>query len=465
MAATDDFTIEAFTLLGLAIVTIVVRVIARYLTVGLKNFQFDDYLMPVAGIVYSFETAAAYCVGAWWQGLANNSMTDHQRMTLDPASEEYRLRVGGSKTQVVGWSLYTTLLWLLKTCMAMFFSRVTYANYCTALFPQAYLRYFAMLIHQDDNRAGLVNMTIRIRLAYLFIAATYIAVICSILFGCHPISKNWQIYPDPGNYCQPAVSHIDVYVTVTLNVATDVYLISIPTPMLFKARLPWREKLELLVLFSGGIFVMAAGILRCVLIVTAGANGASQAGSWACRETFVAVIIGNAPMIYPLFRRMARRAGWYITDTYGYGGGGSQSYQLSEGDGKVINDHTSTMQSRKKRFRHPLSIPDTQWNATVDDPHGVEDEGGMLGGFQGKRQSLTQVQAQAQTGMQSQAGGRVSGEGEKRKRGSTLGLGREWERLSEEDGDGDGDGRRGITVVRETIVRSKEREGKRESFL
>lgn len=38
--------------------------------------------------------------------------------------------------------------------------------------------------------------------------------------------------------------------------------------MLWKARLPWWEKIELLVLFSGGIFVMAAGILRCVLIVT-----------------------------------------------------------------------------------------------------------------------------------------------------------------------------------------------------
>lgn len=38
--------------------------------------------------------------------------------------------------------------------------------------------------------------------------------------------------------------------------------------MLFKARLRWREKLELLVLFSGGLFVMMAGILRCVLILT-----------------------------------------------------------------------------------------------------------------------------------------------------------------------------------------------------
>lgn len=38
--------------------------------------------------------------------------------------------------------------------------------------------------------------------------------------------------------------------------------------MLVKARLKWREKLELLVLFSGGLFVMMAGILRCVLILT-----------------------------------------------------------------------------------------------------------------------------------------------------------------------------------------------------
>lgn len=38
------------------------------------------------------------------------------------------------------------------------------------------------------------------------------------------------------DYCQPAVSHIDVYVTVTLNVATDLYLISIPAPV---SRIPY----------------------------------------------------------------------------------------------------------------------------------------------------------------------------------------------------------------------------------
>lgn len=79
-------------------------------------------------VVYGLETGAAYCVGAWWKGMANNYMTDAQRAALSPDSEEFRLRVGGSKTQVLGWSLYTTLLWLLKACMAIFYSRLTYVS-------------------------------------------------------------------------------------------------------------------------------------------------------------------------------------------------------------------------------------------------------------------------------------------------------------------------------------------------
>lgn len=50
MAGGDDFTIEAFTLLGIAIVTIAIRVVARWTTAGPKNFQLDDYLMPLAGV-------------------------------------------------------------------------------------------------------------------------------------------------------------------------------------------------------------------------------------------------------------------------------------------------------------------------------------------------------------------------------------------------------------------------------
>jgi hypothetical protein len=74
--------------------------------------------------VYTLETVAAYSVGAKFYGLANNSMSDEQRQSIVPNSKEWNLRVGGSKTQVIGWSLYTLLLWLLKLCINNFYSRL-----------------------------------------------------------------------------------------------------------------------------------------------------------------------------------------------------------------------------------------------------------------------------------------------------------------------------------------------------
>ncbi|KAM0431018.1 hypothetical protein ACHAPT_005655 [Fusarium lateritium] len=272
----DSFTTEAFTLLGIGLGFIFLRTYARVSAVGFQRLEADDYLMVVAAIAYSIETALAYSVGAYWHGLANNGMTDEQRKALDPSSEEYRLRVNGSKTQIAGWSTYTFLLWVLKAAMCSFYLRLT---------------------------EGLDNYRPRIFIGFGLIFVTWVTVLLSILLGCQPFQKNWQIYPDPGNYCQPAISNIDIFVTVVLNATTDLYLLSIPVPMLWSARLPMPKKIGLITLFSGGIFVTAAGILRCVLIVTNPLTGAQQAGSWAVRETFVAVVTTNLPMIFPFIRR------------------------------------------------------------------------------------------------------------------------------------------------------------------
>jgi hypothetical protein len=53
-------------------------------------------------------------------------MSDQDRLQLDPSSEEWLLRVNGSKTHVVGLLLYTTLLWLLKGCWVVYYLRLTY---------------------------------------------------------------------------------------------------------------------------------------------------------------------------------------------------------------------------------------------------------------------------------------------------------------------------------------------------
>ncbi|KAK1749791.1 hypothetical protein QBC47DRAFT_129792 [Echria macrotheca] len=274
----NAFVTEAFTLLGIGLLFIGLRSYVRISTVGWKGLQADDYLMWVAAIAYSAETALAYSVGAYWRGLANNGMTDEQRALLDPSSEEYRLRVNGSKTQVAGWSTYTFLLWVIKAAMCTFYLRLT---------------------------EGLEFKT-RIYVGFVMIFTTWVAVLLSILLGCMPLEKNWQIYPDPGNFCQPAISKIDIFVTVVLNVVTDLYLLAIPMSLLWRASLRPAKKAGLILLFSGGLFVTMAGILRCVLILTDPINGAQQAGSWAVRETFVAVVTSNLPMVFPLVTRWGK---------------------------------------------------------------------------------------------------------------------------------------------------------------
>jgi hypothetical protein len=46
----DSFTTEAFMLLGVGIVVIALRIVARATSVGVKGFQFDDYLLCIAAV-------------------------------------------------------------------------------------------------------------------------------------------------------------------------------------------------------------------------------------------------------------------------------------------------------------------------------------------------------------------------------------------------------------------------------
>ena len=69
---------------------------------------------------------AAYYVVAYWKGLANNGMTPEYRDALEPDGPEWKLRVNGSKTHVIGLLLYMTVLWLLKGCWIAYYMRLTF---------------------------------------------------------------------------------------------------------------------------------------------------------------------------------------------------------------------------------------------------------------------------------------------------------------------------------------------------
>lgn len=131
-------------------------------------------------------------------------MAPEQRAALDPQSHEFYLRTEGSKTQLFGWLVYIVLLWTLKFCWLFFYRRLG---------------------------EGVDRMALKIYVGFVFCATTFVATFGAVLLKCQPISKNWQIYPDPGNWCQPAVSQIQAWVVISMNIATDIYIMSIPVPV------------------------------------------------------------------------------------------------------------------------------------------------------------------------------------------------------------------------------------------
>ncbi|KAL4959768.1 uncharacterized protein BDV14DRAFT_184071 [Aspergillus stella-maris] len=324
---------ESFALLGLGLLFILVRVYVRWTQVGPSNFQLDDFLMPLAGIVFAIEVTLAYLVGSKYDGLTNSYMTDEQRAALDPSSREYYNRQMGSKIQVAGWSLYTMVLWLIKGSLAVFYSRLT---------------------------TGLSHLPTRVRIAYIMLGATYLGVALTIVLSCQPMKKFWQINPDPGNICQPARSMVYVLVVMIPNVLTDLYLMSIPLPLLWTVRIGMRRKITLMGLFSGAIFVGVAAVIRAVIVMTSGANGAIEGSKWACRESFVSIVVSNLPIIQPLIRRGASKLG--LSGLFSNSGGPSDytygpSGRRREGDYPLTSQDASrldTSTKKKGRFRRGM---------------------------------------------------------------------------------------------------------------
>ncbi|OLN96859.1 hypothetical protein CCHL11_02418 [Colletotrichum chlorophyti] len=320
------FIREVWGLQGAAYAVVGLRYYSRLSTLGWRKFAWDDALMGLATLVYTAESVAAYFVVAYWKGIANNGMTNEQRATLDPASEEWLLRVNGSKTHVIGLLLYTTLLWLLKGCWVMYYSRLT---------------------------EGVHNMKRMIFWATIIMPVSYIACLMVAFFKCIPFDRQWQIYPSPGNQCMPAISFIQTIFVMAMNTATDFYLMAIPLPMVWKSHLAWRKKATLMIMFSGGFLEMAFGILRCVSILTGGDVDSAQSGYWSVRESFVSVVLTNMPMVYPLFKSAIDKSRNASVAKSG-AMGDSQGYRLGSYPGKQI----------PRSGNPPESIQDeTQWGS------------------------------------------------------------------------------------------------------
>ncbi|KAJ5574054.1 uncharacterized protein N7459_008481 [Penicillium hispanicum] len=304
--------VELWVLYSVGVTFTLIRTYARVRAVGWRDLAPDDYLIWVgivrilavdAKIFYTAQTALAYTVTSVAFGLANSGMTDAERAALSIDDPEYHYRyvapqskidlgtgkliqvvltrVVGSKIQVAGWVTYMALIASLKLSMMAFYVRLT------------------------DGLGR--RYRIPVYVGFVLVSVSFLASIITAFAACQPFHKYWQINPNPGNICQPAISKAIVWVTFIANIVTDPYLIFIPIPMLWQSSLKLIKKVATTIVLGAGIFVLVCATLKSVFLITEPLNGAEIADSWGTRETFVAVITTNLPMIFHLCRSWLAR--------------------------------------------------------------------------------------------------------------------------------------------------------------
>jgi hypothetical protein len=86
---------------------------------------------------------------------------------------------------------------------------------------------------------------------------------------------------------------------------TNVYLISIPLPIVIYSTMPFHRKINITLLFGAGIFVTVAAILRSAFVFQ-DLYSSTLMAQWAVRESCVGFLVSNAPMMMPVFVQIRR---------------------------------------------------------------------------------------------------------------------------------------------------------------
>ncbi|KHN96598.1 uncharacterized protein MAM_05541 [Metarhizium album ARSEF 1941] len=265
----SSFTAEAWTEYALGLCILVARILCRVNVVG-RRWDGDDYFAVLAAILWTAELCTLQLIEM------HGSLKDvKHRVVLKLSEEEKSSIVFGAKCAVATWCIYVSLIWTLKACMLFLYGRLTL----------------------DLKQRQLVKTTA------VVCAAAYVATIAVVWLHCTPIRKKWQIHPYPGDACAKGTPvH---YTLVVTNVSTDLMIMAIPLPLLWKVQMPRLRKLLCGVWLCTGGFIMLAAIVRFILCIKH-ATSTDLTTVWSLRETFVGLIAANIPILGPWMVRAAR---------------------------------------------------------------------------------------------------------------------------------------------------------------
>ncbi|KAL7945819.1 hypothetical protein V8C42DRAFT_44972 [Trichoderma barbatum] len=271
MDKAEALTIQIFLLLGAALISIGGRLYIRWRQVGAKNLGLDDGLAIAGVILFVPNVVLAYMMNTRTNWMGNHSVGDF--IESQPSNVEYQMRELGSKLYLYSWLSYSAALWMFK---AAFLANVLRRT------PESGRRQ----IHQY--------------LGFGFLVVTWIATTMAFLQSCRPLSHMWQVYPDPGRYCQPATSPVLVWVYFGFDTVTNIYLAFAALPIAVRKDQPTWEKLQWVATLVCGLLATGAAVARAVILVSDRYSSSEQtAEAWAIWQIFIFVAaVGFTEVFY-----------------------------------------------------------------------------------------------------------------------------------------------------------------------
>ncbi|KAK1988223.1 hypothetical protein LZ30DRAFT_644794 [Colletotrichum cereale] len=228
-------------------------------------------LTPKEKAVYTTVSTMATLFVLVAHGQHTSLLTHEQRETM-PESE-FAIWQYGSINFFVGMLLYATIIWICKLNMLFFYRRLVKGQWVEMLL-------FPLMV---------------------VVGLTAVIMVLIIFLTCRPLNLMWQIRPDPGENFVPQ-NKVYFYSILVMNVTTDLCIISIPIIVISLVRASIWRRMGVYFLFSLGVFVIACSIIRVILIFHP--TGQFGPGAmWSIREDFVAIFLGQAPQVVPIFRK------------------------------------------------------------------------------------------------------------------------------------------------------------------
>ncbi|KAK6064620.1 CFEM domain-containing protein-like protein [Seiridium cupressi] len=200
------------------------HIIAR--RASLREYGIDDYMMCIVLALYipftvlgQYARLTAFGVDIWTEN------TDTITTAL--------------KLFFIDESFYLALLALCKIVMLSFFLRI---------FPNKGVR-------------AVVYTVIG------FVASTAAVLIFLQIFQCLPIDYNWEGWEGTfgGHKCLNV--NTLTYTAASISILQDLLLLALPLPLLLTLHTSWRKKMNIVVMFSLGVFVLITSCIRLRYIV------------------------------------------------------------------------------------------------------------------------------------------------------------------------------------------------------